>query len=509
MGEVISNNKRLIKNTLILYLRTFIILFVSLFTVRITFQCLGVEDYGVQNVVSGFVSMFSFVTGSLSVVISRFMSIEIEKKNFSILSNIYSSSIIVLIIIATLIAFVVEAIGIPFLNYKMNIPADRIFAANYVLQFSILTLFLNLISVPFDALIISHEKMSAYAYIGLIDCGLKLLIVYLLYFSNFDKLILYSTLLFIEALIIRIIYSFYCKKAFNGCEFKFKINKDLIKDILIISGWDLWGSSAYILKNYGTNIIINLFCGVSVNAARGIAAQVNTAVTRFSGGFLTAIRPQITKAYTQEDKELFFSLINNGTKFSSFLITIFAIPLIFESHYILTLWLGEIPQYTESFVALMLILSISDGTLIYSHNTALLATGKVKTVQTITGILQLTNLPISYYLLRIGFSPISTLVIAILISQICCFTRVIILNKITGYSIRKFILEVYLKIIMIGLISACIPILITHLMEESLLRLIVTCLTTLIGTGIIILYLGCSINERKRILLFIKTKITK
>lgn len=501
-----SSNKRLARNTIMLYVRTFIIMFVSLFTVRIILQALGVDDYGIHNVVIGFVSMFSFVSGSLSGVLSRFFAIEIESGNKLNLNKLFSNALVLIILITGLLILLVEIIGVWFINFEMNISPDRVLAANYVLQFSILSLIFQTLIIPFDALIVAHEKMSAYAWISIFDGALKLAIAYLVLLHEGDRLVFYSLLLFLESLSLCLIYCLYCKKSFTF-SLRLSYNKDLSNQIFSLVGWDLWGSSSYILKNYGVNLIINIFCGVSVNAARGIALQVNTAITKFSGGFLTALRPQIIKAYANNEQKRLNTLINFGTKASCFLLMLISIPVIVECKFILSLWLNNVPEHTINFVILVIILSISEGTLVFSHNAALMATGKIKMSQLITGIIQLLNIPFSYYLLERGAKVEYTYIIAILIAHTCCFIRVFYLRKELTYSVSFFIKNVYFKILAVGIISFIGPFLFTQYISSSWFRLIFTTLSSITLSLLSILLIGCDMTERKFIIQTIKKYI--
>ena len=469
---------------------------ISLYSVRIVFDALGIEDYGIQNVVSSFVSMFSFVTGSLSVSISRFMTIEVEQNNRQNLNSVYSTSIQIMLFVSLLFLVSIETFGVWFLNSEMNIAEERMNAANWVLQFAAFTLVVSLISVPFDALIISHEKMSAFAYIGILGNIIKLLIAFLIYYSPIDALVYYSLLLLIQSVIIRISYKIYCSRKFPEVKMIYSLDRVLMKKILSLAGWDLWGSSSYILKNYGVNIILNMFFGPIVNAARGIALQVNTAVTQFSGGFLTALRPQIIKTYVSGEKSSLWNLVDSGTKFATFLLLAISLPIMFECHYILSIWLGEVPSYTENFVILTIILSLSEGTLIYTQNTALMANGNIRESQLITGIIQLLNIPIVYVLFKRNFPPESSVILAIIIAHICCFVRNIFLSKYTGYSVGHFFISVYLRIIAVGIVMALPIFCIKNMMSESLFRLLFVICVSLIWSIVVIITLGCNQKER-------------
>lgn len=508
MEQHLSDNKRLVKNTLMLYIRTFLTMIVSLFTVRIIFNALGVTDYGIQNVISGFVAMFSFVTGSLSVAISRFMSLELVHKDNKRLSQIFSASFQSMLIAGILIVVALETFGTYFLNYHMNIAVDRMVAANWVLQFSAFTLFLNMVCVPFDALIVSYEKMSIYAYISIANSIIKLCIAYLIFISPLDRLITYGFLLFLQAALNRVYYGIYCKRHFPEIRISWHFDKKLIKQISTLAGWDLWGSSSFILKNHAVNIIINLFCGVTVNAARGIAIQVNSAIMQFSNGFLTALRPQITKAYALDDTKRLWILVNSGTKFATFLLLYISIPIILECNYILTLWLGIVPAHTVNFAILMMILSISEGSLIYAQNAALMANGNIKKCQLITGSIQLLNIPFSYLLLNLRLPVESTIIIAIIIAQITFFIRMYFLKKEMHYPIADFIKTVYTKIFFCSILMIIPGLFIISNMKESLLRLFVIIFSCFIWNSFIILFVGCNHTERLFIIHKIKTIIT-
>ena len=509
MSDNNAKNRLLVKNTLMLYLRTFIVMVVSLFTVRIIFQTLGVNDYGVYNVVSGFVTMFSFITGSLSVTISRFLSIEIGRGNLENLKRMFANSLYCMVAVGVFLIVIIEFIGVPFLNYKMNIIPERMFAANCVLQLSIITLFIQVFTIAFDALVISAEKMSVYAYISIFDIVLKLAISYAIIISPIDKLIVYSILLVIQSGIILFVYGVYCHNKVLLLPLGEKINYPIIREIASVTGWDLFGSSSLMLKNYGGNILLNLFFGTIINASRGIAMQINAALTKFSGGFLTALRPQIMKAYATGDKYRFFMLIDKGTRLSTYLLLLISIPIMLESHYIINLWLGEVPAHCESFVVLIIILSISEGTMVYSHNAALMALGRIKKCQILTGILQLLNLPIAYLFLKVGASPESTIVVAIVIAHICCFVRLYILQEYTGYSIKRFITSTYLRLFIVSILSVSLPLLIQKTMDESFLRLMIITIICFIMTAFVVFYIGCEKAERKRIIDFLLNKLNR
>lgn len=501
-----SDVRRLTKNTLFLYVRSFLVMLVSLYTTRVVLRNLGVDDYGIYNVVSSFVTMFSFVSSSLSVTISRFISIELGQGSLDNVKKVYSSSLITLGIIAIVLALIVEMIGVPFLNLKMNIPTERLYAANWVLQFSIITLVLNVISVVFDAVIVSYEKMSAYAYIGILDVVLKLSIAYLISVTSGDKLIVYSFLLMLQAVILRVVYGVYCRRKFEHCRFDNSVDKSIMRSIMTLSGWDVFGAASNIIKSSGINIIINIFLGPVANAANAIGVQVRSALWKFAGGFLTALRPQIVKAYSSSERQYLFDLINRGTKFSSYLMILMAVPVIIEINYILELWLDDVPQYTAGFVILAIVLAIGEGTLAYASNAAMMATGQIKKNQIIASILQLLTLPAAYFILRSGCSPMWVYVVAIIIANLLCFVRTDILNRLIGYSIKDFYYSVYFPIYIVFAVAFIAPFLIHIFLEKSIFRLLVVVISSIVWSSLIIFLFGCNRQERSIIIKFIRRK---
>lgn len=379
-----ENNKRIARNTLLLYFRMLFLMIISLYTSRIVLNALGVEDFGIYNVAGGVVAMFSILSGSLSAAISRFITYELGKNNVLKLKTIFSSAITIQIGLGIVIAFFAETIGIWFLNTQMNIPIERMTAANWVLQFSIITFIINLISVPYNAVIIAHEKMSAFAYISIFEAIGKLLIAYLITISPIDKLIFYAILMCGVAIAIRLLYGYYCKRHFDECRFHFIWNKQIFQQIFSFAGWNFIGASSAVLRDHGGNIIINLFCGPTVNAARGIAFQVNNAIQGFVSNFMTALNPQITKSYAAKNYTYMMTLIFQGARLSFYMLLLLSLPIIINTHYLLTLWLNTVPEHTVLFVRLVLIFAMSEsisGPLI----TAMLATGNIRNYQIIVG----------------------------------------------------------------------------------------------------------------------------
>lgn len=325
LNQTSDNNKRIAKNTLLLYFRMLFMMVVSLYTSRVILNALGVEDFGIYNVVGGVVAMFTVISGSLSAAISRFITYELGKGDQSKLNRIFSASVTIQLLLSLIIVVLIESVGVWFLNAKMTIPEDRMTAANWVLQFSIITFVINLISVPYNAAIIAHEKMSAFAYISILEALCKLAIAFLIMCSPIDKLIYYAVLMCIVAVIVRLTYGHYCKKHFSECTYHFLWDKELLSKMFSFAGWQFFGTGSYMLMTQGVNILLNFFFGPVVNAARGIAVQVDGIIQQFVNNFTTAINPQITKSYAGDNKAYMFLLIYTGAKYSYFLVLFFYI----------------------------------------------------------------------------------------------------------------------------------------------------------------------------------------
>ena len=499
MPDNSSNNRRIAKNTLLLYFRMLFLMAVSLYTSRVVLNALGVEDFGIYNVVGGVVAMFSMLSGSFSAAITRFITYELGTGNRENLKKIFSSAVTIQIGLAVLIILLAEAVGVWFLNVKMNIPDARMVAANWVFQFSILTFAINLISVPYNASIIAHERMSAFAYISIWEAMGKLAIAFLIVISPIDKLIFYAILMCAVALIVRFAYGAYCKKHFEECTYHFLFDKDLLKRMFGFAGWNFIGATSAVLRDQGGNVVINLFCGPAANAARGIAFQVNNAISGFVTNFMTALNPQITKSYAAGDRDYMMTLIFQGARLSFYMLLLLSLPVLVNTHYILGLWLKIVPDHAVLFVQLVLVFAMSES-ISNPLITAMLATGRIRNYQLVVGGLQMMNLPISYILLRMGMFPETVIVVAIVISQCCLAARLVMLRGMIGLSVRKYMTKVYINVLVVTGIAAIIPFLLAIKLEESFLNFVLLCLISLICTGIAIYYVGCNRVERQFIL---------
>lgn len=497
--ESLINSKRIAKNTVFLYIRTFVILLVSLYTSRVVLKALGIDDYGIYNVVGGFVAMFSLISGALSNAISRYITFELGRGDQRRLTEVFATSVTVQIIMALAIVIIGEIIGIWFLNVKMNIPHERMMAANWVFHCSVLTFAINIISIPYNACIVAHERMNAFAYVSVLEATLKLASVFLLYIIGFDRLIVYAILLVIVAATIRLIYGLYCRYNFEECHFRFTLNRKLIVEMTSLAGWNLLGSGATVLNSHGINIILNLFFGVRVNAARGLANQVNNAVLEFINSFTTAVKPQITKSYAQDQKDASFRLVLVSSKCSFFLTLLFATPLIAETPFILKIWLGEVPDYTTTFVRLALINSLI-GVLTNPVYTLVLATGDIRKYQIVIGSLSLSVFFISYFCYRFGMPPETQYYVKIVITSMILYARVRIASGLTGFSVRDFYKGVVSKSTLVAIIVAMITTLLVFAFPAAKFHnVIIVILFSIVSTILTVLLLGFDTNERKYI----------
>lgn len=492
-----------------LYFRQILIMLVSLYTVRVVLNVLGEEDYGTYNVIAGVVVLFSFVNNAMATATQRFLNFYIGKKDLETTREVYSSSLIIHLGIALVFLILAETLGFWFVINKLNIPENRHQAALIVYQFTIVTTIFNIIKVPYNAVIIAYEKMSFYAEISILEAILKLVIVFLLKASSFDRLIVYGFLLTCISVIITVIFKFYCNYKFEIARFKKIKNFALAKEILSFSGWNLLGATANICNSQGTNMALNVYTNVVVNAAMGIANQVNSAVYSFVSNFQTAFNPQIVKSYAREDFKYLEKLIFITSKVSFFLLVYITIPLFLNSNYVLRIWLKTVPPYALHFVQLIIIWSLVD-----SFNgplyIAVQATGKIKIYQIIISILIFLNLPISICLLHYGFDPAAVLYVRIVLNCVNVFFRVFYLSRIIGFSKKNYFFNVTCRSLIILLISFILSWLLYRVLcANELLCLFMTIIFSVFVTSLLVLVIGLNKDERKYGLDLIKRKIKR
>jgi len=505
MGGIDNKTSRIANNTLMLYIRMLFVMAIGFFTSRVILQSLGVEDYGIYNVVGGFVSLFAVVSSALTGACTRFLNFEMGKGKSDRLGVVFSTTLTVQSSLAIVIVLLTETIGLIYLNNYMVIPSSRLTAANWVFQFSILTFSLDLITVPYTAAIIAHEQMKAFAYVSIIESVIKLLIAYSIMVSPIDKLVFYALLLCVLKILIQSAYRLYCKKHFSECTYHFVVDKILLKQIFSYTGWHLIGNSATVLKNQGVDIILNAFYGPIANAAKGVANQVLSAVSGFAGNFMIALNPQITQSYSRGDRDYMINLVYKGSRFSYYILMIISLPVIIESEYLLNIWLVEVPLYSVSFVQLSLILTLISS-LSSPLMTAQNATGQVKIYQIVVGSMMLLNLPLSYLFLKIGYSPVSVLIVAVFVEMACLIARLLIIpHYILEFKFKNYLKKVVLNCFGITLISVIVPLLLFFLLKKTFLTFILVSVSSVCTSSVLIYYIGCDVDERT----FVMSKVNE
>lgn len=508
MNDNDNKTSRIAKNTLFLYFRMALMMLIGLYTSRVILNVLGVQDYGTYNVVGGVVGMFSLLTTSLSHAISRFLTFELGKGDKGDVNKVFCTALNVEFIMAIVVFLAIETVGVWFLNTHVQIPEGRMGAANWILQCSILSFVVGLLMVPYNATIISHERMNIYAYISIWNAVMKLVIVYALYISPFDKLKTYSTLLLCVSMLTTSFYWIYCKRNFKECSYRRVRDKGLLKEILSYAGWGAVGDGAWVLNTEGVNILINLFFGVTLNAARGIATTVDNVVQNFVRNFMTALKPQITKNYAAGEFESMHKLVFFGSKYSYFLTLFFMVPISLETKQILTLWLKLVPEYTVTFARLSLVGSML-MTLGNTLTASIEATGKIRTWEMVIGTMQLSIFPLTWIAFKVGLPPTSTYVIGVVIFFLLIFARILIVKGMIHMSGWAYINNVLLKALFVTIISYILPTIIYLFQEPSIWRLLEICIASVICTLSAIYYVGMNTSERDFAINILKKKLKR
>lgn len=506
MYSTSSNNKRLVRNTGTLYLRMFLIMLIYLYTSRIVLKNLGVEDYGIYNVIAGLITLFNVFIGAVNVSISRFITYELGRGRGDNVSKVFTASINVQTLLIGIILVVAETVGLWFLNNKLVIPDTRIEVANYVYQSTIFASAFMLLCAPFNAAIIAYENISAYAVISTLNTLMNLIAALSLTFVVYDRLMVYSTMLMVSSFTTLIMYFVYCKLRLKECKYIFSTDLTTFKEIFSYAGWTYIGNSAAMLRDQGGNILLNLFYGPTTNAARGLAMQVQVAVNQFSTNFTTALNPQITKSYACGDKKRMFFLIRGGSLISFYLLLLISIPMMLYTPYILNFWLGNgYPVETELFVRLSILFILSES-VSNPLITAASATGIIRNYQLVVGGVQFLNFPLSYIALKTGLSSMFVYIVAIAVSQACLFARLFMLRGMIGLSVRKFMTTCYFKILTIAIISYSLS---YYLVGEDIEGLMMLCMkfaSCITVTISLILIIGLNSRERNFILSKLKRK---
>ncbi|MDD4055857.1 MAG: oligosaccharide flippase family protein [Bacteroides sp.] len=503
-----NRSARIGKNTFMLNIRMFVILVITLYTSRIILSTLGIVDFGIYNVVGGIVIMLSFISSSMSLSINRFLAFEIGRKNNIQLKRVFSLAVLLQFIIALVILIISETLGLWFLKTQLHIPIERMEAANWVYQFSILSFIVIVLRVPFNASIIAHENMKIYAYISIIEALLKLIVVYLLIIISFDKLKIYSFLNFFVTLSVSFFYYIYAKKKYSECSFSFYWEKTLFKSLVSYAGWSTFGNMSSVVVSQGQNILLNVFFGPLANAARGVSYQLSGAVSSFITNFYTAINPPIVKSYAENNKKYFLTLIFEGTKLTSFLMLMMSIPLILEMDFILDLWLDDVPPEAPMFCRLILINSI-----IYYFPTpsviALQAAGKIAKLHLTTGSINMSNLIISFFFLRRGYNANIVFIVQICVSLVLTLVTIFLQTKQLKISIINYIKQVILPFLIILIVTTSIISFIWTQLDYGFIRLVITIISSIITVLFAGFFLGTTKDSRNKLLSYIVLKYIK
>ncbi len=475
---------------------------ITLYTSRVILESLGEIDYGIYNVVGGVVAVCSIISGPLSASITRFLTYELGTNNKSAVANVFCTALNIQFVVSFVIFLICEVVGVWFLYTYINIPEDRMDAAFFALQCSLLTFVINLLIVPYNAFIISVEKMNVFAYLSIIEASIRLGIAYLIMISPIDRLKLYSIMLVFSSLVILCVYIIYCTRKYKETKFKICIDKSKFAEMFSFACWNLLGNASWVVNTQGVNMLMNVFFGVKVNTARAIAVQVEGAVNQFVNSFTTAINPQITKSFAQNNLAYYFSLINKGSKYSFYILYYLVVPIVLEASTILSIWLVQIPDYTIVFLRLVVIssLAVCMGN---SLTTAIMSTGKIKRYEIIISICASLVFPFSWIAFKVGLPAYSTFIIFGIIYFSLNFIRLFTLKVLTNFPIKNYIENVLLRIILVALAGTIVPICVHFVIYNNLVRLLAVVFSSICWTSIVIYVIGLESVERN----FVNSKI--
>lgn len=501
-----ENNKRLAKNTLLLYGRMLLTVGISFYSTRLILANLGIDNYGIYNVIGGFVSMFYMVTSTMTQAVSRFLTFELGTGNKKKLQQTFSTSINILLLLSLVVVLLAETVGLWFVNYKLNISPNRMNAANWIYQFSVLSFVCEMISVPYSASVISHEKMGAFALVTILKVLLTLGIALMLSVSPIDKLVFYGILVLLISISIQLMYWIYCRKHFHECKYSLHIDKNIFKSMFGFAGWNFLTTCASMLSSQGVSILLNMNFGTAINAARGVASQVNGTVGAFSKNFTTALNPQITKSYAAQEIEYTKVLVCKGAKFSYLLLFFVALPCILEIHFLLSQWLKEVPPYAGVFVQLSLIYSLVE-VLLGSSETLNRASGKIKNFQILVSITQLLILVFSYLIISVTKNPIWTVAITNIFYLLIFIPRVIINKPFINITFTYYFKKVLSGILIMSVLSIIISLIPVYYLQEGWSRLIIVSVISTISIIVFSYLFVLTKGEKLKIANLIKHKL--
>lgn len=503
-------NKRIVKNVVFLYGRLLFTMFVSLYTTRVVLSALGVVDYGIYNVVCGFVALFSFLNTTLSNGIQRFYNYEAGRNGVEAVTKVFQTACLIQFLLLLCILLIVEPLGVWYINNKMVIPIERLVAANWIFQFALLSLVLLMIQIPFSAAVMAHEEMNYYAMVGIIDAILKLLIVVLLPYIKGDNLIIYGLLVLMVSIINLLLYSVYALKNFKELKLDNVFHKGLFKSILKFTGWNVVEMLAWTTQGQGVNMVMNLFCGPVVNAAQGIASQISAALNSFCSNLSIAFRPQLVHSYAERNYERTTAMMFSMSKAMFVLMTMMVVPLVLEMNYVLKIWLGNtVPEYTLQF-SILIIISMLPRNMTMALSQVVHASGKMRNYQLGSAVIILLALPLSYILLKGGLSPVYIYVWNIVIFIFLWLVDLILLRKVFIFSLRDYAIKVALPCMLTLVVSFILPLVIcSFIQQDGALRFVAIILLSTITTLLTAYILMLSKNEKDVIKSLIIQRIRK
>lgn len=509
MTDNLINNKKIARNAIFLYARLILTMCISLYTTRVVLNVLGVVDFGIYNVVCGFVALFSFLNTTMSNGIQRFYNYEAGKNGIESVTKVYQTAILIQALLVLFILFVIEPFGIWYINNVMVIPDDRIIAANWVFQFSLFSLIFLVLQVPFSAAVMAHERMDYYATVGVLDVFLKLAIVLVLPYIGVDSLIIYGLFVFVVSILNFLLYFVYAYKNFKELKLAKVYHNDLFKNIFKFTGWNLVEMFAWTTQGQGVNMVMNFFCGPVVNAAQGIAGNISSAVNSFCSNLSVAFRPQLVQTYASGNYERTANMMFTMSKAMFIMMTMMIIPLLLEMNFVLRIWLGDIiPEYTFQFAALVL-LSMLPRNMTMALSQVVHASGYMKNYQIGSAIVILLILPLSYVLLKFGYSPIYIYICNIFIFILLWMVDIFLLKKVFEFSVKKYFNTVAFPCLFTMLFSAIIPYIISRLMNEGVFKFLTVLVATIVCVIMVSYFILLNKREKDLLIDILKKKLNK
>lgn len=505
MEQFLSSNKRIAKNTVYMYARMFVTMLIGLYSSRVILAALGFDDYGLYNVVGGIIAMFSFIDGALSNTTSRYITYHIGLNDNNRLQEVFSTSFYIHVAIAILIVILGETLGLWYVCNKLVVPEGRFVAAMVLYQFTVITAAINIISVPFNASIIAHERMSAFAIIAIIDSVLKLLIAISLKYVPADKLVYYGLMILLVQIMDNTIYWAYCYKHFPGIRVKRYFDKPLFKEMTGFTGWSLIGNFSHVFFTQGINLILNYFFGTAVNAARGIAVQVDFIVQQFANNVQTPINPQIIKSYAQNDKDRMFSLVYASSRFCFYLLLLLTLPIILEANFLLTIWLGDYPDHTVNFLRITLVTVLLQA-LVTPMFMVNLASGKVRIYQIVMSVISIIFIPVAFMAVKYSGIPETVFLCTLLMTIVEIIARIFIIHNQVGLPRKEYLTRVLFNVILVAGLSCIVPYLVHTQLEQGVLRFLIVGFASVCSIGFVVFFIGMRNNERHFVINYLKGK---